>query len=122
MKYTLVVAVTGFLLITSCKKETSVENPSSSEPPHQTNIAPVAKAGLDQTVYLPVDSVQLDGSGSYDLDGVLTEWRWTMVSGPSSVDISDAYKVKTGVKRLTAGIYQFELRVKDSGSLYGSPI
>lgn len=119
MKYTLVVAVTGFLLITSCKKETSFKNSSSSEPPHQTNTAPVAKAGPDQTIYLPVDSVQLDGSGSYDPDGVLTEWRWTMVSGPSSVDISDAYKVKTGVKRLTAGIYQFELRVKDSGSLYG---
>ena len=51
-----------------------------------TNQAPVANAGSDQTVAASgsTANVTLDGSGSYDPDGSITQYIWTWASGSAS--------------------------------------
>lgn len=47
-----------------------------------TNLPPFAKAGADQTVN-ESDTVYLNGSLSYDKDGLVTAYQWKQISGPS---------------------------------------
>jgi len=60
----------------SCKKELSCEGCKDGNKP------PIANAGADQTITLPIDSVMLDGSASTDLDNNITSYAWTKISGP----------------------------------------
>jgi PGF-pre-PGF domain-containing protein/PGF-CTERM protein len=53
-----------------------------------TNDAPVADAGLDQTVNA-TDTVQLDGTGSSDPNNDDLNYTWSQVAGPS-VDLSNS--------------------------------
>jgi len=66
---------------------------TATKAPNGTNLAPTADAGADQS--LPDDdgdgaeSVTLDGTGSFDLDGVIVDWTWTecdqvIATGPSA--------------------------------------
>jgi Tol biopolymer transport system component len=87
-----------------------VKDPNINQPP-------VAKAGLDQTITLPVNTVNLDGRGSIDPDNNIAGYVWTKISGPSSFNIANANLVQTLVTSLVQGIYQFELTVTDAGSL-----
>ncbi len=48
------------------------------------NRAPIADAGVDQTVNMQT-LVTLNGSGTLDLDGDLINYQWTQVSGPAVV-------------------------------------
>ena len=77
----------------------------------------IAQAGLDQVITLPTDSVLLDGNGSGNPDGTISEWLWTKISGPASFTIDNATLSKTMARNLTAGIYQFELKVASNESL-----
>ena len=79
-----------------------------------TNLAPVAKAGSDQVITLPANSVTLNGSGSTDADGTIATYAWTKVSGPSSGTISSPNNVSTSVTGLIEGTYIFRLRVTDN--------
>lgn len=81
------------------------------------NKPPVANAGSDQTITLPTDSVLLDGSASSDPDGNINAWAWRKISGPALVTIINSTASRTIVKNLAAGIYKFELKVKDNGGL-----
>ncbi len=106
------IAVIGLLtVVTSCAKELSCEGCRDENRP------PIADAGADQLVTLPADSLWLDGSASQDPDGAITEWRWRKVSGPSLFTIVNADSSKSIVKQFEAGIYQFELTVKDNEGL-----
>ena len=69
----LIALMTGALF--SCKKERSCENCK------EYNKMPVAFAGRDTTIVLPVDSVILDGRNSYDADGSITKYLWTNIAG-----------------------------------------
>jgi len=51
------------------------------------NQAPVSKAGADQTV-LVTDTVQLNGSGSSDVDGDTLSYTWSITSKPSGSNAS----------------------------------
>ena len=84
----------------------------------QPNVAPVANAGADQVITLPIDSVALDGSASYDLNNNISTYQWTKLSGPSTYTIIEADSVQTLVKNLLEGTYSFELLVTDSGGLF----
>ena len=95
----------------SCKKETSCEGCIENNKP------PIAIAGPDQVITLPIDSVSLDGRSSRDPDGTISEWRWTKISGPVSFAINNELTAKTIVKSLIAGTYQFELKITDNGGL-----
>lgn len=80
------------------------------------NIAPIAKAGNDATITLPVNSVILNGSGSSDTDGRITSYLWQKVTG-KDVKFSNASGVLNVVSGLTAGTYVFELKVTDDRSV-----
>jgi len=94
-------------LFLSCKKELSCESCIDNNKP------PIALAGPDLTITLPIDSVMLDGSNSSDPDGKISAWQWTKVSGPASSTIVNATAVTTTVKHLKVGVFQFELKVTD---------
>jgi phage tail protein X len=78
------------------------------------NLPPVANAGNDTSLVLPVNSVQLNGAGSTDPDGSLTTWHWTKVSGPTSFSIYDTLAIRPVISKLTKGIYVFSLQVTDN--------
>lgn len=106
LKFTGFVLLTGVLFYISCQKELSCEDCKSNQPP-------IANAGKDTTIVLPVDSVTLDGSASSDPEGTISEWIWTKISGPSSFTLRNATMSTTFVTKLATGVYQFELKVKD---------
>ncbi len=107
----------------SCQKELSCENCIDHNQP-ATALAgpdkpPIARAGPDLTITLPINSVMLDGSKSSDPDGKISGWQWTKISGPSSSNITNANVAQTSVIDLVQGVYLFELKVTDTGALSG---
>ena len=76
------------------------------------NKAPAANAGEDQTITLPVNSVQLSGSGS-DVDGKITAYAWTKVSGPSTFSLINSSSAIATVSNLLEGVYKFQIEVTD---------
>jgi hypothetical protein len=58
------------LFLTNCKKENSCEGCKENNRP------PIAVAGPDTAITLPLDSVQLDDSSSSDPDGTIRVWNW----------------------------------------------
>jgi hypothetical protein len=78
----------------------------------EQNKAPLVHAGSDFTAYVN-ETVHLNGSLSYDIDGTLTSWNWTCTSDPSVIiqnkNSSSPYFIPTIVK-----IYSFSLRVQDN--------
>lgn len=82
-----------------------------------TNQAPIAKAGSNQTITLPVHSVTLSSTGSSDPDGTISTYTWSKVSGPASGTIVNATSASTAINNLTQGTYVFQLTVKDNGGL-----
>jgi hypothetical protein len=103
----------GVLWYISCKKEYSCENclTASSSLPNQP---PIAKAGADQTIIFPKDSVLLDGINSIDVDGSITSYAWTNIDGPDPVLIKNANAAQTPVTGLKEGVYHFLLSVVDN--------
>lgn len=80
------------------------------------NTAPVADAGLDQSVTTVGSTVHLDGGQSYDEDGDAIIYQWTLTSRPqgSSATLADA---NTATPRFIAdvnGSYALSLIVTDS--------
>ena len=78
------------------------------------NKAPIANAGTDQTITLPVNSTTLDGSGSSDSDGLIASYTWTRISGPNQFNIANISAASTTIKNLVAGTYSFQLKVTDN--------
>ena len=111
IKFATCFLLSGIIIFISCEKEYSYEGRADK------NKSPIAKAGPDQVITLPADSILLDGNASSDPDGIISEWLWTKLSGPASFSIINVTVVRTIVKNLTAGIYQFELKVTDTGGL-----
>ncbi|RYZ46521.1 MAG: hypothetical protein EOP49_23185, partial [Sphingobacteriales bacterium] len=81
------------------------------------NQAPIANAGIDHTITLPVNNTQLSGSAT-DIDGTIASWRWTKLSGPFAT-IANVASRNTNVTGMLAGLYQFELRVTDNDGAVG---
>ena len=78
------------------------------------NSRPVAEAGLDQSVLLS-DTVQLDGTGSSDVDGDLLSYDWTLLSVPldSTATLDDPLSATPRFVADTAGTYVSQLIVSD---------
>ncbi len=124
------------VLVTGCGGSSSgnLSDPSSSGSggtqgsglesanPQPANSAPVASAGVDETV--PVGRVvSLDGSGSYDPDGDLLTFQWTIISKPegSSATLSGAESPNPSFVPDKIGSYVFQLIVVDSKGLASPP-
>lgn len=80
--------------------------------PPPVNQTPVALAGSDVTITLPVNSVILNAAASSDADGVITNYQWLKMSG-KDVRFSNSQGIINVVSALTRGIYVFELTVTD---------
>jgi len=85
------------------------------------NSAPVADAGLDQRIDIGAD-VQLDGSGSSDIDGDALEYTWTLIDRPagSNALLSDRGAVQPEFTVDRPGRYVVDLIV-DDGVLVSDP-
>ena len=84
-----------------------------------TNIPPVASAGQDQSIILPINSTTLSGTGS-DADGTVVSFNWSQVSGPSAATINNPGNVETEVSNLISGVYIFRLKVTDNNGATAS--
>ncbi|CAN5430989.1 hypothetical protein BH11BAC3_BH11BAC3_06110 [soil metagenome] len=84
-----------------------------------SNQAPIANAGIDQLIVLPVSKVKLSGTGM-DSDGVVVGYTWTKISGPATGSILTANKDTTTISGLTQGIYQYTLTVTDNNGAVGT--
>ena len=78
------------------------------------NIPPTANAGADQTITLPVNSVNVNGSASIDADGTIASYSWSQVSGPSAATIANPAAVTTNITNLVQGTYVFKLLITDN--------
>ena len=84
------------------------------------NQLPIARAGNDITITLPVNQVQLDGAASYDPDGTIATFAWTRISGPADATIETPAAALTRINRLTQGTYIFRLTVTDNSGANAS--
>jgi serine protease len=74
----------------------------------EVNDPPVADAGSDQKVVVD-EVVTFNGSGSYDLDGTITDYAWEFGDGTYGTGVTTTHTYKT------AGEYSVELNVTDDG-------
>ncbi len=81
-----------------------------------TNQPPVANAGPDKFLILPVDSIEIIGDGT-DIDGSIINYTWRKISGPVEYNILSGNAATTKITNLKKGIYIFELAVTDNGGL-----
>jgi hypothetical protein len=92
------------LCLPFCKKENDCDD-----------CLPVAKAGADQVILLPTDSVLLDGSGSLARSGGTLRYQWNKLDGPASFFMVTPDQARTMVRNLVEGAYTFRLTVTDRG-------
>jgi gliding motility-associated-like protein len=100
------------LTVTDNNGATGSSNVTLTVNPAATNQPPVANAGVNQSLTLPVNSTNLTGSGS-DPDGTIASYSWTKVSGPAAT-LTNANFSTASVSNLVEGIYIFRLTVTDN--------
>jgi len=84
------------------------------------NVAPVANAGPDQNVQLPLNKIFADGRSSYDPEGTAISYSWQYLSGPAGSQVLTAAKDTSSITFINAGTYVFRLTVTDVGGQSGS--
>ena len=82
-------------------------------PPSPVNSPPLAMAGIDQIITLPLDSATLHSTSS-DSDGFIASYAWKQISGPASAVITNAADSTTVIKDLKEGVFVFELKITDN--------
>lgn len=87
--------------------------------PEGTNQNPTADAGQDVSIVAPENTVTLTGSGS-DPDGVINEFQWSFVSGPSTPMLDGQNTETLTASELIIGSYIFELTITDDNGAQDS--
>ncbi|RYY53984.1 MAG: T9SS type A sorting domain-containing protein, partial [Chitinophagaceae bacterium] len=82
-------------------------------PPPPPPVIITANAGTDQTIQLPVNTVQLRASASAP-GRTIVSTLWSKVSGPDSYRFSSASAGSPTVSSLVAATYTFRVTVKDN--------
>ncbi|XP_073339107.1 dyslexia-associated protein KIAA0319-like protein isoform X1 [Pagrus major] len=85
----------------------------------ENNKPPVADAGPEKELTLPVDRTTLDGSKSSD-DQKISTYHWKQTKGPDGVKIENADGAVATVTGLEVGTYEFTLMVTDERKLQSS--
>ena len=83
--------------------------------PSTGNKFPVADTGIDQVIYLPQNSIVIDGSRSQDPDGTITSYKWVQKTGPTTATLENTLTSKLTASNLALGDYGFALTVTDNG-------
>jgi endo-1,3(4)-beta-glucanase len=79
-----------------------------------TTSYPIAQAGLNLKVILPLTSTIIDGSASTESAGKALTYSWTQNYGPSVVQFSDTTTINPTISGLSEGIYSLKLTVTNS--------
>ncbi|KAM4631188.1 dyslexia-associated protein KIAA0319-like protein isoform 1-T2 [Polymixia lowei] len=82
----------------------------------ENNKPPVADAGPEKELTLPVDRTTLDGNKSSD-DQKIATYHWKQSKGPDGVKIENADTAVATVTGLQVGVYDFTLTVTDERKL-----
>ncbi len=82
--------------------------------PEPANTAPDVDAGNNQSITLPENSLNLNGSAS-DADGNIVSILWEQLSGPNAANIGSPSNLNTSISFLVEGSYTFSLTVIDDG-------
>jgi len=108
----LAIATTVSSLIIGCGRIT-VDAPEETPTAEDSNLAPVVRAGSDQTI--EPSTIKLDGSVTDDgKPGTLkTTSTWSQVSGPQDADLEDAEAVDTEAEFVIPGVYVLRLTATD---------
>lgn len=112
--FNLSIVLLGFMLLTTgCQKEAAsfVNTGTNLEPP-------TANAGTSQFVQPPASTATLTGVGT-TLNGGITGYLWSLVSGPNVPVINSPSSPTTTVGSLVSGVYIFQFMVIDSAGLTG---
>ncbi|KAG9355595.1 hypothetical protein JZ751_000433 [Albula glossodonta] len=83
----------------------------------ENNKPPIADAGPEKELTLPVDRTTLDGSKSTD-DQRIATYHWSQSKGPDGVKIENADSAIATVTGLQVGSYEFTLTVTDERKLH----
>ncbi|XP_013887360.1 dyslexia-associated protein KIAA0319-like protein [Austrofundulus limnaeus] len=110
--YTFQLTVTDSAGQQDTSKVTVIVQPENNKPP-------VADAGPEKELTLPVDRTTLDGSKSRD-DQKISSYHWTKTSGPDGVKIEKEDSAVASVSGLELGSYEFTLTVTDERNLRSS--
>ena len=103
----ILIAITIITCFSACRKTYRCRIcPDNNKPP-------IANAGNDTTIKLPVNSILLDATRSSDDVSIMT-YRWTKLAGPTSFKISNENVSQTLVTDLTEGEYIIQLEVMDN--------
>ena len=87
--------------------------------PPKGNLPPVADAGPDRILYLPDNSISIDGSRSSDADGYIIAYKWIQVSGPTTATMANTESPIVYISNLSLGDYKFNLTVTDDSLAIG---
>ncbi|GFO01867.1 dyslexia-associated protein kiaa0319-like protein, partial [Plakobranchus ocellatus] len=86
----------------------------------QTNKPPVASTAGQVHLFLPQESLTLDGTNSTDEQGKLT-YLWVQSGGPTTLTLTNGDKaVAIATGTITEGEYEFQLTVTDSSGQHSS--
>jgi hypothetical protein len=77
------------------------------------NTPPVANAGTDKTIILPVNSIQLVATAS-DPGGSVASTAWTKTAGPAQYSFSSTTVLNPTISNLVAGTYTFRITAVDN--------
>jgi CubicO group peptidase (beta-lactamase class C family) len=77
------------------------------------NQPPVVQAGVDQSIELPVDRVQLTGSATDDGPAASLTYSWAATAGPAGVTFDNSASAATAARFVSAGDYDLTLTVSD---------
>jgi PKD domain len=106
-----------FFTFVACEKvpDRAASSPASNV---QRNPPPVANAGEDQVIYIPLLVTKLDASKSSDPSNDIRTYEWQQIGGRtvSAINIVDPNAKVVEVHFPVVGIYQFELKVTDFAS------
>lgn len=88
--------------------------------PLPANQAPIADAGGNKIITLPLNDLLIHGSGE-DADGEIISYEWIKVSGPE-VTMSNSDEATLQLSDLVEGVYTFKLTIKDDKGAVSSDI
>ena len=101
-----------------CKKVDSDPAPLSNTG-NKNNDYLLVNAGMAQAIALPANFVTLSGIAT-DSGSLIASYTWSQISGPDTALVVSASNLQTLVAGLKAGVYVFQLTVRDTSKLADS--